>query len=176
MTLPSWTTTDEWHTLYLGGELIPGVSKVNVKLGSGLDIQKPKGGKKATIRDEGAPPAEFAVETQLVDLAEAQAFQEIVPLLRPPSKGGARDPLEVTHPLAQLWDVDVVTVGPIDSPSPGPGGALIVKYTLHEWRDKPVEVKKSKKKPRNTDDANGESGTDINDLIASAKPSATAAP
>src|SRR5690606_39927556 len=54
-------------------------------LPSGLDIQKPKGGKKATIRDEGAPPAQLDIEVELLP-EELQEFESHIPLLRPRSK------------------------------------------------------------------------------------------
>jgi len=172
----SWVTTGSWETLYVGGVTVPGVTLVDVKLPDGLDVQKPKGGKKATISDEGAPPVVLSCETTLNTIEEVTDFvNQVKPLFRPPSKGASRDPLEIAHPQAQLWDVHAVTAGEIDAPSPRAGGSYVVRYTLIQWAPAPEKTKESKKKPRDNKNANT-AEQDIDGLIASRKPSATATP
>jgi hypothetical protein len=147
MTIPSWTTTADWDTVYIGGKALPGVAKLDVKLGSGLDVQKPKGAKKATIKDEGTPPTELTLTLTFNPDALADV-EAAVNTLRPKSVNGARSPQEIAHPLARLWGVNVVTIGPIDSPSPEAGGAMVITVDLVEWSPAPKKVKKPDKKPK----------------------------
>jgi hypothetical protein len=145
-----WTSTDAWETLYLGGKRIVGVATVDVKLGGNLDIQKPKGGKKARIRDNGDPPAEVDITIELLS-TEVKEFESQIDIIRPRAYDRAHDPIEIGHPNARLWDINVVTIGQISSPQPGPGGALKIKITAHEWHPEPKEVKKAKEKPEDGD-------------------------
>jgi len=146
MPLPNWVTTEDWDILRLGGVRIPGIAKVKGKLGSGLDVKKPKGGKKATIKDDGDPPGELDVELSMShqDVVE---FAEIIPVLRAITKDGARDPLQVEHPEAYLWGINNVTVGDIDSDHPDQGGRKKITLKLIEWAPAPAAVKASKKAP-----------------------------
>lgn len=153
MPAPDWWRSEDWDALYLGGKKFPGVARVNVALPSGLDIQKPKGGKRATIRDEGAPPAELDIEVELLP-KELVEFEALIPLLRPRSKNGARDPLEIGHPQARLWGINVVTIGEVGAPHPQRGGTYKVNITAHEWAPAPTAVKKPQSKPRDADPEN----------------------
>lgn len=153
MPAPDWWRTEDWDALYLGGKRIPGVARVNISLPSGLDIQKPKGGKKATIRDEGAPPAQLDIEVELLP-EELQEFESHIPLLRPRSKNGARDPLEIGHPNARLWGINVITVGEVSAAHPTTGGTYTVHIQAHEWAPAPTPVKKPQNKPRDGDPEN----------------------
>ncbi len=150
MSLPDWVRAEDWDVLRLGGLRIPGVAKVSADLDSGLDVKKPKGGKKATIKDEGDPPGKLKVELTMTH-ADVVAFAEIVPVLRAVTKDGARDPLKCEHPEAYLWGIHNVTVGPIQSESPAPGGRKRISFELIEWAPAPTAVKASKKQPE--DDA-----------------------
>jgi hypothetical protein len=152
MALPNWSTTGDWEVLRLGGIPIPGRAKVKGKLPSGLDVKKPKGGKKATIKDDGDPPGELDVELSM-DHEQLVAFAEIVPILRAVTKGGARDPLKVEHPEAALWGIHNVTVGDIDSDHPAAGGRKVITFKLIEWAPAPSTVAASKKTPEANTDA-----------------------
>lgn len=152
MPLPNWIKSEDWDILRLGGVRLPGVAKVKAKLGSGLDVKKPKGGKKASIKDDGDPPGELDVELDM-DHADVVAFAEIVPILRATTKDGAREPLKCEHPEAYLWGIHNVTVGDIDSDHPESGGRKKISFKLIEWAPAPAAVKASKKQP--DDDAAG---------------------
>lgn len=146
MPLPDWVKTEDWDALRLGGKRVPGIAKVKAKLGCGLDIKKPKGGKKGTIKDDGDPLAELEVELDMShqDVVE---FAALVPIIRPVAKGGARDPLQIEHPEAALWGIFNVTVGDIDSDHPESGGRKKITLKLIEWAAAPVTVKSSAKQP-----------------------------
>ncbi len=156
MPIPDWVTAEDWNILRLGDIQLPGIAKVKAKLPSGLDIKKPKGGKKATIKDDGDPPGELDVELSL-DHKELVRFAEIVPILRAVTKDGARDPLKCDHPEAYLWGISNVTVGDIDSDHPETGGRKKITFKLYEWAPAPAPVKASKKAPDGSE-AGGWSG------------------
>lgn len=146
MAIPDWTREPDWDQLYLGGMRVPGVARVQVKLPSGLDIQKPKGGKRATIRDDGDPPAQLDIEIELQPHEMAE-FEGLIPFFRARSKNG-RAPLEIAHPNAALWGIGVITIGEIDSPMPRSGGTKLISMKAHEWAPAPVAVKKAPDKPK----------------------------
>lgn len=151
MSLPDWTNTPDWDVLHLGGQAIPGIARLTIDLPDGLDIQKPKGATRAGIKDQGNPPAEISVE-QILLPEELELFRLIaVPLLRPPAKGGARDPLEIQHPMCLLWSVSAVTPGRIGSANPNPGGFFRVSYRLVEWYPAPAAVKKPADKAKSAE-------------------------
>jgi hypothetical protein len=155
MPIADWTTSPDWDTLYVGGKPIEcAVVRVTVKLPSGLDIKKGKGKKKATITDDGDPPAEVDIEIELLPKHLPKFVQEIVPILRPQAKGASRPPLEIGHPNTRLWNINVITPGEISSPMPTSGGTWVISIKAHEWCPAPSTVKKksANEKPKTEDE------------------------
>jgi hypothetical protein len=146
MPIPNWINTEDWDVLRLGGVRIPGIAKVTGALGSGLDIKKPKGGKRATIKDDGDPPGELDVELDMSH-EDVVHFAEVLPILRAVTKNGARDPLKLEHPMAYLASIHNVTVGDIHLEHPEQGGRMKVTLKLIEWAPAPVAVAPSKPAP-----------------------------
>lgn len=142
--VPDWSRSGAWDTLYLAGEALPGIARVDIELPSGLDVQRPKGGKKACVKDEGIPPAEVNVELEML-YEHVAAFEKRINLLRPKAVGKGRDPVEVTHPLCALWGINIVQIGQVSNPSPRAGGSFVVNFTLVEWVPQPKTQKKSTK-------------------------------
>ena len=169
MPIPNWTKKNDWDALFIGGKRLPGIATVDVALGSGLDVKKPKGGGKATIRDEGTPPTELDVSLVMTH-AELEQFEPMIPMLRPRAINGARGPLEIAHPQARMWGVNVVTCGPISAPHPETGDLYRLKFKLTEWVPTP---KKMKTPPPTKPEDDG--GWDVQKLINENRPSRTGA-
>lgn len=134
-----------WDFVILGGVSVPGVARVTVDAGMGLDVQKSKGGKGAIIQDNGDPPAKVKIEF-LLQGGDLQEFRDnVVPLLRPRDSTTGRPPLEIIHPQCELWGITRVIVGDISSGMPKPGGQMSITVNAVEWDDrfKPVKVQKS---------------------------------
>jgi len=167
VTIPNWTRTEDWDALYLGGKRIPGIASVDMSLGSGLDVKKPKGGAKATIRDEGTPPTELSVTVRMTH-EELERFESVIPMLRPRAVNGSRPPLEIAHPQARLWGVNVVTCGPIEAPHPETGDLYVTTFKLTEWVPAPKKMKASA--PKKPED---DGGWDVDPLVAANRPSRT---
>jgi hypothetical protein len=164
MPVADWVATEDWEVVFLGGKRMPGVANVEISLPSGLEVLKARGKKKARIRDGGSPPAEVNITLELLP-AEMPDLERVVDLLRPRSPKGAKLPLEITHPNARLWGVNVVKIKTIGSPTPGPGGSFELKISALEHSETPTKVKKAKTtKPVNEDDEDWNVDPKINAL------------
>lgn len=152
MTINHWNDAetggdDSWNLVRLGPKYLF-IAKVNVKLPSGLDVQKPKGAKGATIKDEGDPPAEITIELQLNSRPSLQAFEAAKPMLRQKAKNGAREPLEIEHPNPNYWGITAIVIKDIDSPQPDAVTGWKVTIQALEWKPAPNAVKPAAKKPK----------------------------
>lgn len=140
MPTADWTTSGEWDVLLLGGKAMPGVARVEVDIGSGLDVQKSKGSKKARVKDTGTPPAEVDIELILLP-ADMAAFEAVLPLISPRAATASKAPLSIGHPNAKLWGINMVKIGKISSPMPV-AGKFVIKIRALEHIDEPKRVKK----------------------------------
>jgi hypothetical protein len=171
MLVPDWTKDESWEILYLSGKRMPGVARVEIQLPSGLEVHKPRGGKKARIKDIGVPPAEIDIELELLP-AEMPALQRVIDLLRPRAASGACKPLEIAHPNAAMWGINIIKIRDIGSPQPGPGGSFTLKLSAYEHVDAPKAVKKPAEKPQSDDPSEWNVGPLIDEL----RPSRQGAP
>jgi hypothetical protein len=142
----TWLTSDDWNVLLLGDARMPGVASVEVEMPSGVDVKKPKGGRRARVRDTGSPPAKLRIELTLMPEDMAQ-FQRYLPILRPRGANGVMDPISIGHPNARMWGINNVLVDEISSPMPTTGGYLRIKIKAVEWVPAPKAVKKPKEQP-----------------------------
>lgn len=140
---PSQPTPSDtsWDKVFLGGDIVPGVAKVSVRKKSGLDIQKPKGGKRASIVDNGDPLAKVTIRLEMF-ADEYKEFRDfILPIIAPKNKSGGREPLEIGHPHAQMYGINTVAIEDIDAPAPESGSTVKVTITAVEWAPAPAKVK-----------------------------------
>lgn len=164
MTVSDWTQDPDWEILFLGKHRMPGVARVEIKLPSGLDVQKAHGRKKARIRDVGLPPAEVSITLELLPGEEMAAFESVINTLRPRGKAIARPSLQIHHPNAKLWGVSTVKIGTISSPQPGPGGSFIVNIDAIEHVEAPTKIKKPPAKAENGDPSEWDVTADVEEL------------
>lgn len=169
MPVKDWTRTDAWETLYLAGKRMPGVARVDITLPSGLEVQKARGKKKARIRDAGVPSADVSIELELLP-EEMADLERVVNTLRPRSTGGPHQALEIGHPNAAMWGVNLVKIKSIGSPTPSPGGSFTLKISAIEHTDTPTKVKK----PKTTKPADGgDEAWNVDPLIDGLRPGNT---
>lgn len=169
MPVPNWVREADWETLYLAGKRVPGVAHVEVSYASGIDVQKPRKAKKATVRDTGTPPAEISVTVELLP-EEMPELDAVITLLRPRSMFAAREPLTISHPNCALWGVNQVVVGVVRSPQPGPGGSYVLEFSATEYAP-PKKVKTKAAPPTEDPD-----GWNVTPLIDSLRPGNSGAP
>lgn len=137
--------SSEWDYVVFAGDVCPGVAKVTARVPSAWDKQKAKGKKRARMVDNGDQLIEFTIDLTLQP-SDFEAFRDfIIPVLRPPSKTGGRAPMTFEHPLAQMWKVNLVTIGDIETPTPGAGGTMSVQIKATEWVKDGANVQKSDK-------------------------------
>lgn len=164
---------EQWSSAYdrlkLGGKDIPGVAHVSVKLTTGVDLQKPRGRKKAKHIDDGDKPARIDIDLELLP-EEYTQLQQHVNILRPRGKKAARDPLSIVHPKTAFWGIDAVSIGEIHDPAPGPGETVIIKIEAYEWVSAPPEVNKPTKKPKDETDTEAWQGIPFRELPPSQSP------
>lgn len=129
-----------WDYVIIGGETSPGVARLDVRVPSGVDVQKAKGSKKSFTVDEGDPPIEMELTLQLQPDDLEEFFLYIFPFFRPSGKATGRDPFTIEHPMAALVGVTNVIAQDCDLPQPKPGGLMVVSVDLVEWSPKPVEA------------------------------------
>lgn len=165
MPVQSWLESDEWDRLELGGVPMPGVARVEVKLPSSIDRQKPKGGKKARLKDVGSQPAELSIELELQDDELPEFEREAIPILRSRKAGASLEKLSISHPQARMWGIAQVKVGKISSPMPRTGGT----YTVHIEAWEHVDVPKVAKPPKEV--AEGDWAKQTNDAVSALKQS-----
>ncbi len=140
---------NDWDVVILAGQELPGYAKVDVVLPTGLDVQKARGAKGATIRDTGDNPAKVKIRTALEDREELDALQAMVPLLRPRGKTSARDPLTIVHPNANFWGITAICIEEVSSPHPTALGGWEIVIDAIEWLP-PAKVKSQAKSPTDT--------------------------
>lgn len=144
MPVDSWVSTESWEVVYLGGKRMPGVASVEISMPSGLDVQKGTDKKRARVVDRGSHAAR--VEIALILLPEEMAdLEAVLPTLRPRGATQAHPALEIAHPNAKLWGVNVVKIAEIDSPMPSTGGTYVLKVKAIEHIEKPKAVTKPPK-------------------------------
>ena len=141
-----------WDYVEFAGNPTPGVAKVSATLSSDLDRQKPKGYKKTYTVDNGDPPVDFDIQIELQPDELAYFRDHIMPVLRPRSKTGGREPLTFSHPLAEFHGVDNIIVEEISTPHPNSGGTMTIRISAFEWTPAPPKKKKTNgaTKPQDT--------------------------
>ncbi len=144
----------EWDVLYLSlpGETdtrpLPGVARVDVRRASGLDVNKPRGAKKARVVDVGVHPAELDVEL-VMTADDLPLLKALLPRLSPRSANGGLQPLGIVHPNAALWGVNAVLVSEVSSPTPRANGIFALRLKLIEHVEQPKKVKKPNQAAKN---------------------------
>lgn len=155
MPTPNWNISPDWNVLLLGDGPMPGVAECHVTMPSGVDVKKPKGGRRARARDTGSPPAKLSIILTLLP-EDMASFERLLPLLRPRGENGVMDPVSIAHPNARMWGINAVLIEEIDSPMPSSGGTLVIKIKAIEWVPAPKAVKKPKEAPHGDWDAQPE--------------------
>jgi len=153
MTLPSISSSDQWHTLKIDGVALPGMAKVEIKIKDNRDKQKSPGANKTRTRNKGSDGASLKITIELADDEDIKKFESVaVPILRKRSNKAAPDPHRITHPLASMWGISVVTIGEISVPAPSSKDGMKVSFDLDEWSPEPKAAKQPKEAPKSEEE------------------------
>lgn len=132
----------DWDIIKLGGVTFPGVAEVTLNTPTGLEVKKPRGGKRGTITDTGDPLVSFDISLILLPDDWDEFVKSALPLLKNRSKTKGRDPIQFVHPYATAAGVSNIV---ISNPkfAPPKGGIVKVTFKLVEWVKQPRDVKTS---------------------------------
>lgn len=131
----------EWDVVYLGGEILPGIASVTVTTAGDIDERKSPGVRLSTPVDKGEKAAKVLISLTVLPSMYDRLREVIAPILRPQSKTGARQPMEIEHPLCELWGIGVVIVESVTTPNPSSGGTMAVRINCVEWNPAPAAAK-----------------------------------
>lgn len=145
MPIPHWNEPggdDSWDTLILGGQFIPCTkAEVECDISWKLDIKKPKGADGFQMTDEGQEAGPVTIRLTFTTSDELSEFQKVLADIRPPRKGGKRDPLEIQHPSANVLGVKAIVIEKIHSGQPSATDGWIVTISAKEWVKGPKDKK-----------------------------------
>ena len=159
MTVPSFLgeRASAWDETYLGGVLLPGVSRLS---GPGikrrLDKQKEEGKAGQSLKDTGDDAAEFTIETLLYTTEQFRQLESLLSDIHPRRRGGPKFPLDLVHPAANFLGIDRVYVEAVGFPEHDKQqGTMRWAIDVTEWMPEP--------KPQNK--AAGSGGSNANDSL-----------
>ena len=127
-----------WDTVTIGNQPFPGIAQVRVSRSRKLDVKKPPGIDGATITCQGYEPAKVEIRLVIWTPKQSELLQQILPLIenapgKEPPNGWA-----ITHPAAQMRNVNAIIFQDISGPEPSSiQGAMEMKFTCLEWYPKP---------------------------------------
>jgi hypothetical protein len=115
-----------WDVLILGGGKVPGIARVEARLGRRLDMKKAKGAHGASLTDEGYDPAQITITITIWEREHLDALRNFVAKLRPKSTA---DPaaVDVVHPQLQFLGITSIFIKEISAPRPVGQGLYDVK-------------------------------------------------
>lgn len=139
-----------WDTLVLGGQRMPGVARVAMKLPTGIRARKARGKRGAGLKDEGSVPRELSIELTLETAADRLLADKLRDFICGIAKGDPSDPLEILHDGANYFKITRVVLGDVDIDHPDPIDGWKWKIQAFEWQpeDQIPDVKEQKKRAK----------------------------
>ncbi len=137
-----------WDSVWLGGELLPGVWRVKLKKSRSVEKVKVKGSDGITLRDNGRDGGSLTLTGRLWHQIDWEILQEIWAKLDPEKPGSLRQPLDIYSALPDLVGIRNVYVEALELESPETAnGTLNVTLTCSEWfpQTKPTSTSKQVK-------------------------------
>jgi hypothetical protein len=122
MAVSFWYDQPEaWDTLLLSGARVPGLARVEAKVGRRLDVRKPRGASGARLIDEGYDPAQVSITIQVWEKAHLGPLQSLVAQLRP-KRAGDPTAYSVGHPQLQFLGIAAIYIKEISTLRPAGSG------------------------------------------------------
>jgi hypothetical protein len=139
MTTPHWADTENfgpwaWDSLWLGGDLLPGVWRTKPSKSRDVEKIKVKGSDGITLKDNGTNATGLTIVGRLWTQDQWEAFQEILPNIDPEKPGATRTPLDIYSALPELFGVRGVYIEKIEADPPeSAAGFLTITITATKW-------------------------------------------
>jgi hypothetical protein len=136
--------TYEWDTLYLGGELWPGICEVT---GSGVsrrvDAKATQGSDGAVLKDQGMNLAKLTIKLMIYNQTDWIDLQRLLPTIHPRRPGGSRTPTSISTPYTKLLGIDDIYITSINIPALDKTvQQMTITMQAIEWVPQPKPVKK----------------------------------
>jgi hypothetical protein len=141
-----------WDVVFLGGQQMPGVATVRLKLPTGIHKRKARGKRGAGLKDEGAEPREVLIELTLDTASDRELADQARDFIIGQTFAAAQDPLSIEHESANYFGINTVILGNVDIDAPDPVDGWKWSIQAFEWiaEENMATVKDQKKRP--TDD------------------------
>lgn len=123
---------EAWNFVWLGGNLLPGVSVVDAPFSRSVEKKKAKGSDGTTVTDQGDELAPVTIRTEVYTPEQWEQWQEIIPTLWPKTAGSERTPLEIIHPLTAALGITAVYVEKLHM-RPPENQVMVVEITAFDW-------------------------------------------
>jgi len=137
--LPHWhDEPDVYDALFLAGQRIPGVVKVEVARKVKIDKKSAKGKHKAVVTKQGLEAAEITIEIRVLDAEDVRLLQEQMDLLEPvPDKerASSSDALDIAHWVTTWRRIEAIIIEETKGPELV-DGVLVLTIKAVEF-DKP---------------------------------------
>lgn len=127
---------------HLGGVLLPGVVRVNIKKTREVERNKPKGSGGSRMKDNGYLGAEVSIAVTIWSgLQRQEWYRDVLPLIDPKTPDGPKTPLVVDHHRTALHGIETLYVHDIDDPDEDEQGKQTITLSCFEWLPGPKPVK-----------------------------------
>lgn len=126
-----------WDILYMGGEVWPGVWKIEADRSLKLEVVNQSAAAPSkitdpTITDKGYQPATVKAVGQIWDKESWTFIKQLIPNFIPFGNGATRNAYDISHPALYLMGISSVIVTKIRIP-PVANQILVVEIDMLEW-------------------------------------------
>lgn len=108
-----------WDVVTLGGETLPGRCVLRGQFARKIDVKQAPGRDGSTLTDLGYEPARIELTIWLWTEEHWEAFERLVPRIRPRPGKGMGEALDVSHPATSLYGIKSVYVERMGLPQDG---------------------------------------------------------
>lgn len=140
--LPHWhQEPDVYDALFLAGQRIPGVVKVEVSRKVKIDKKSPKGKHKAVITKQGLEAAEITIEIRVLDPEDVAQLQGQMDLLEPvpdKEKATAEDALDIAHWVTTWRKIESIVIEETKGPELADGVLVLTIKAVEFDKTKPA--------------------------------------
>lgn len=142
--LPHWhDEPDVYDALFLAGQRIPGVVKVDISRKVKIDKKSPKGKNKAVVTKQGVEAAEVSIEIRVLDPADVEQLRGQMDLLEPvpdKEKATAEDALDIAHWATSWRKIEAIVIEETKGPELVDGVLVLTIKAVEFDKPKPAAV------------------------------------
>lgn len=132
-----------WDIATIAGRPVKGTAIITGGAERALEIKKGRGNDGATMTDAGYQPADVSVTIRGTTLDDFEFVKSLIADIHPRKKGGARSPVTIEHPAANMLGIRRLYVKRVEFPTLDNG---VMTFTFHcvEWFPEPKKAKPKK--------------------------------